>query len=248
MESVRGWAASNGLTYEFVDDRLFGYAPAWYRAKVADNKLLVADLARLELARELLGRYERVIWVDADMLIFDPQPATFRLEDGYAFCREVWLWRKPGGELLVLPDRVNNSICVFERGNRVLDFLIHAAQALVRNSASKVRPVQVSTEFLSGLNAAMGLPLLRHVGMLSPYVIGALVAEDAALLQAYMAKVGEPLFAANLCASFRDPANHGSTLEEHYFERATEKLLATRGAALNRYLTGVATGLPFSTM
>jgi len=42
--------------------------------------------------------------------------------------------------------------------------------------------------------------------------------------------------ASGMCGSFRDAANYGLALSEDYYERAVEKLLATRGAALNRFL------------
>ncbi len=225
MESVRAWAAANDFEYRFIDDRLFDYAPPWYRQKAEHNKLLVTDLARLLAARELLAAgYERTVWMDADLLIFDPRPASFELADGYAFCREVWAWRNADGTPLLLPDRANNSVSIFDRGNVVLDFLIYAAQALMRNSPGQPHPTAVSTQLLSALNERMGLPLLRHFGMLSPFVMRALVEGDEGYLRTYMARVGEPLVAANLCGSFADAANHGTTL------------LETRGAALNRFL------------
>jgi hypothetical protein len=82
----------------------------------------------------------------------------------------------------------------------------------------------------------MGLPLLRHFGMASPFVMRALVEGDESYLRAYMARVGEPLVAANLCGSFADAANHGATLAERVYDETVRLLLDTRGAALNRFL------------
>ena len=174
--------------------------------------------------------------MDADLLVFDPRPASFDLPDGYAFCREVWAWRNPDGTALCPPDRANNSVSVFDRGNPVLDFLIHAAQALVRNSSGRPHPTAVGTQLLSSLNERMGLPLLRHFGMLSPFVMRALAEADEPYLRAYMARVGEPMAAANLCGSFADAANHGTTLHAQVYEGTVRLLLETRGTALNRFL------------
>ncbi|MGE5639729.1 MAG: hypothetical protein ACM30H_06500 [Clostridia bacterium] len=237
MESVRAWAAANDFEYRFIDDRFLDYAPAWYREKAAHNLLLVTDLARLVAARELLAAgYERTVWMDADLLVFDPRPASFQLADGYAFCREVWAWRQSDGAPLLPPDRANNSVSVFDRGNPVLEFLIYAAQALMRNAAGRPHPTAVSTQLLSALNERMGLPLLRHFGMLSPFVMRALLEGDEGYLRTYMARVGEPMVAANLCGSFTDAANHGTTLPESVYDETVRVLLETRGAALNRFL------------
>src|SRR5262245_33138351 len=55
MATVRSWASSQGFDYRFIDDELFEYAPQWYRRKVSDDILLMSDLARLVVARRLLG-------------------------------------------------------------------------------------------------------------------------------------------------------------------------------------------------
>jgi hypothetical protein len=236
LESVRAWAALNDFEYRFVDDRLFDYAPPWYRQKVANHVLLVSDLARLKLARELLASgYRRTIWVDADVLMFDPRPARFQLPSGYAFCREIWGWRGNDGYPLPPEERVNNSIFVFEPGNPMLDFFAHAMESAVANSPGPVSPV-TSTLILTELNRRFGLPQLRHMGTLSPHTLAALATGDEAFLSPYMAKVGEPLVGANLCGSFGDAKIHGSMLEPSIFERAAALLLETRGAALNRFV------------
>jgi hypothetical protein len=236
MESVRAWAALNDFEYRFVDDRLFDYAPPWYRQKVANNVLLVSDLARVKLARELLASgYRRAVWVDADFLMFDPRPAAFKLPHGYAFCREVWAWREPDGRPALPEERVNNSVSVFEAGNPMLEFFAHALESAVANSPGPASPV-TSTALLTELNRRIGLPQLRHMGTLSPYALAALMHGDDAFVSPYMAKVGEPLVGANLCGSFGDAKIHGSMLEPAIFERAAALLLETRGAALNRFL------------
>lgn len=237
MESVRAWAAANGFEYRFYDDGFLARAPSWYREKARNNVLLVSDLARLLVARELLGEgCERTIWMDADLLFFDPRPARFDVADGYAFCREIWSWRKDDGSAWLLPERANNAVSVFDGGNPVLDFLAYAAQAMVRNTPGEVPPTAVSTTLLTGLKESIGLPLLRNIGTLSPYAMVALLKGEAAYLQPFMAAVGEPLLAANLCGSFRDAANHGITLDEPVYEAAVRLLLESKGAALNKFL------------
>jgi len=76
MRSVEEWAKARGFGYERHGDEMLDLAPDWYRDKastVARGICLVADLGRLVLAREYLRRgVGRVIWVDADVVVFDP--------------------------------------------------------------------------------------------------------------------------------------------------------------------------------
>src|SRR4029079_13839139 len=73
LRSVQAWAAAAGYRYEFVDDRLFDYAPAWVRERCGKQLLPITDVARMYLLRERLAHgWDRVIWVDADVLVFAP--------------------------------------------------------------------------------------------------------------------------------------------------------------------------------
>ena len=91
MQPVGERAASQGYCYRFIDDRIYVYVPEWYHRKVSDNILLVSDLARLMIARDLLGEgFSRTIWIDADVVIFEPGLFTIDITEGYAFCRETW--------------------------------------------------------------------------------------------------------------------------------------------------------------
>src|SRR5690606_10192062 len=92
MDSVRHWAAARGYGYEFVGDEIFGKVPPWYLEKVADRRPVATDYARLALLHEALheGRADRVIWLDADVLVFDP---TLELDcrATCAFGQELWV-------------------------------------------------------------------------------------------------------------------------------------------------------------
>ena len=90
MKSVRGWAADRGFDYQFFDDRFFEYAPDWYREKVKHHRLLVGDLARLELGKKFLAEgYDRTIWIDADVIVFDSENFNVDIREDFAFCRNI---------------------------------------------------------------------------------------------------------------------------------------------------------------
>ena len=74
MDGVRHWSAAKSFDYRFIDDQFFDLLPADYRKKAEGRLPVLSDLARLIMARNLiLEGYEKTIWIDADVLIFDPE-------------------------------------------------------------------------------------------------------------------------------------------------------------------------------
>lgn len=73
-------------------------APAWVHERCGAQRLPVTDVARLYLLTEVLMQgYERVIWLDADTIVFDPDSLEIPVGEGYAFCREIVLRRDGRG-------------------------------------------------------------------------------------------------------------------------------------------------------
>ncbi len=255
MATVRAWAALKGFDYHFVDDRMFSYAPDWYREKVRNNVLLVSDLARLEIAKELLAKgYDRTIWVDADIVVFDPERFEIEVNEEFAFTRELWMWRNRFGQTKYSA-RVCNAVTVMVKGNSILDFYIYACKSLVRNPDWKVRfsgdtslrikakhfidryrytyrdgvipPSFVGTIFLSRLLEHVDLPLLKNVGLLNAEITREIVKENQGMLADYTRKWNSPIYAANMCGSMYAGQGDGVLVA------AIDKLIATKGAILN---------------
>jgi hypothetical protein len=234
IESARLWAARSGYAYERLDDAFFAPVPAWYRERVGGEAVRMSDLARLLQARRLLAHHERVVWVDADVMVFDPERFTVEAPQGYAFCREAWLSLSATGDGRVLcSQRVNNAVSVFARGNPFLDFYVHACESIVRRASGPVGKLDVGTQFLTHLHQAMPLPLLGSVALLSPPVLRDLAAGGGPLLHLYRDRFGGPARAINLCASLRGQEVGGVRLDDALFEAAIERLVATNGEALN---------------
>lgn len=224
LTSVRSWAARRGYAYRFFDDAFFEFAPDWYREKCGHDVLLVTDLCRLVAARRLLDEgFERVVWVDADVLVLNPDRFVVGQEDGYTLCHEVWLERDASGQLQV-QERVNNAVCVFARGNTFLDFYVDTAMDLVRHSPALNR-WSVGTVFLSMLAQVMPLRVRRDVAMISPALLMDAATPERALLRSYRDRVGGAN-AANVCGSTRGSAHGGSVLDDAVFERALDGLEA----------------------
>jgi hypothetical protein len=234
MASVRGWCERRGLVYDFMDDAFLELVPEWYARKADHHIYLVADLARLVAAQRHLDRgFRRAVWIDADVLIFDPDRFDLDVRSDHAFCAEVWIMMDGAG-VERAHRRVNNAISVYDRDNPFLPFYLHACQQIVRNLPSPVPPLSVSTRFLTELHPQLGFELVPNAGLLSPHVQAALHAGLDTTLRLLMEQHGGPLYAANLCAHFRDRETGGVCLSDEDFETTVEQLLRSGGESLNR--------------
>jgi hypothetical protein len=253
MDTVRSWARSRGYDYEAATDPLDAWVPAWYadRARsIPRGSCGVADLARLEMARRHLGRgYGHVIWVDADVLVFDPAGMEVPLPEQFAFCKEVWTDRFTARNAIahaaraagLLRDdrtltRVNNSVSVFAAGNHLLDFYADACREIVRQAGDRLSPIDVGTRFLTRLYHAVPFPLVTTVGMLSPVVLRDVSNGGGSALRHYVRAHGHPLAAANLCLSYLGTREQGITMDDGLYERAVRRLMESRGWPLLRPL------------
>jgi len=133
MKSVRDWATAKGFAYRFWDDRFFDFVPRELYPRASVNKCVLTDYARLIAAKQLLSEgWDRAVWMDADLVVFDSENFNLDLTGGYAFCREVWLDRtvlgRPQFRLTV-----NNSVSVFCKNETIIDFYLEAAGAILRS-------------------------------------------------------------------------------------------------------------------
>lgn len=236
LESVRGWAALRGHHYRFFDDGIFDLVPAWYRTAVQGRPLPMSDLARLLAARVLLAEgADRVVWIDADIFVFDPQSLDPATDSGFAVCPEVWItkqWGNPVGER-----RMNNAAMVFDRGNAFLDFYVHATQARVRSRASGLSDWIGGPEFLTPLDAILPLPRVDGVGLFSPLVMHGIANDEAKWVQRYAQDFGRRVSAANLCGSAYGKIVDDVPLTDDLYHAVIDRLAADCGDVVNRHLT-----------
>lgn len=241
MATVRDWAASRGHAYHFIDDAIFALAPDWYREKAQHNVCLVTDLGRLVEMRRLLTLpgVRRTIWIDADVLIFDPDGFDPPDDVPYAFCREIWVRAQHDGAgrtALGAVPLVNNAVCLFQRDNPLIDFYIHAAQEVIR-AVDDPTHHQVGTLFLTQLEALLpNLPLMKDVGLFSPIVTVDAARGGQTAARFFMRHLGQPIHAANLCRSLVGKPTDGVIMTEADCAALTERLLADGGACFNDLL------------
>ncbi|MCP5432225.1 MAG: hypothetical protein H6923_03035 [Alphaproteobacteria bacterium] len=236
MESVRQWAEQRGFAYRFLGDEFFDCLPGWFRERIGGDVLPMSDLARLEWALRLLeGEADRVVWVDADVLVFDPDRLVVDEAEDAILCSEIWVHLAKDGKLVGRP-RVNNCVCAFRRGSSFLAFYRDACLKRARTARPSDRWV-LGPSLLSDLHRVVPLAQLANVGMVSPLMLRDLQTEGSNRLRgAYMSFFTVPFAAANLCGSRRDTPFGGFMLDDRAYALAVERLLATRGDVLNRHI------------
>ena len=240
VESVAAWARGRGWEYRYVDDRLLEITPAWFRERCGAQKLPVTDLGRLLLMREALAEPDcgRAVWLDSDVLVFDPENLRPDAVGDYAFCREFWLWRDPGTGLRAVW-AINNAVLSMSRGAPMLEFYIRACEDIVRATpANTLEHNAIATKFPTALGNAMPLSVVPRAGLFCPALVADLAGGGEEFARAYAQHLKEPVACANLCGSLVGRTIWGVTLTEGQLEAVVETLIATRGAAVNRWCGG----------
>ncbi|MCW9045770.1 MAG: hypothetical protein OQK35_05505 [Alphaproteobacteria bacterium] len=227
MSSVQAWASLRGWNYQLVGDEIFDLTPDWYREKTAGRLPIQTDLGRLILARSLLAEgYERVVWLDADALVFNPNELTIDITDEFAFGREVWVQYDKKGQLKAYKN-AHNALCVFTQGNSFLDFYIYTAQAIIKKHQGGLAPQIVGPKLLTSLHNTIGFPLIDDVGMLSPLVMKDVVNGGGAALDLLKQNTPTPMKAANLSSSLDGQETDLVEVNEALFEQVCQRLTKT---------------------
>jgi hypothetical protein len=203
LASVRDWCAQHRYGYRFLGDELFERVPGALLRKTRAQPVIATDLARLRVLQEALAEhYRAVIWLDADVLVFDP--AAFRPPDtAYAVGREVWVQPDGQGRLKVYR-KVHNAFLLFRRGNPFLDFYADTAERLLALNRGTMPPQYLGPKLLTALHNVAQLPVLESAGMLSPAVCRDILDGGGAALDLFRAHSMQPPAAANLCVSSCD--------------------------------------------
>lgn len=217
LESVRNWAAARGYDYRFEDDTIFERLDQDLRKKTRDQLVVASDLARLAALQSALGEgYECAVWMDADMLVFEPDRLHLAPED-YALGREVWVQHSAQGRVCSYV-KVHNAFLQFRAGNPFLAFYRHAAERILRaHVPGRMVPQIVGPKLLTALHNLIGCPVVEEAAMLSPAVAEDLLAGSGAALSEFCARSRHSAAAVNLCGSlvYRDlPATRFAELTE----------------------------------
>lgn len=183
-----------------MGDELFDCLSGELINKVAHQKVIATDLARLQVLQSaLLEGYQRVVWLDADFLIFDPVCFTLP-ELPYAVGREVWVQENDEGKLQVFK-KVHNAFLMFHRDNTFLSFYHDTAMRLVSSNTGCMPPQFAGPKLLTALHNVAQLPVMESAAMLSPLVINDWLGGEGAALSLFQKHSPAPPKGANLCIS-----------------------------------------------
>ena len=203
--TVKDWSNYNNYTYQYVNDRIFEYIPDWYLRKTLNHKQISTDLGRLCLMQEALSNgFERVIWLDSDVLIFSPKTFQVTVTRGFEFGREIWVQASRKGTLEVFYN-VHNAYCLFCADNKFLDFYQYACERVISQMESKANkgmsPQIVGPKLLTSLNNILKFKLSDDIIMLSPEVLNDLYNGGGDAIDLLKANLKAPPSGANLSAS-----------------------------------------------
>lgn len=235
LETVRGWAALQGFDYRFETDALLAEVPESYRQRVSGLVLPMTVFGRLLLVKRVLeSGYDRAVWCDADVVIFDPADLKLHGTRDYALTREIWTETDRSGAVRHVVN-VTGCFMVFERENSFLAFALHAlAQRAERTPITE--PRANLTQMLSELDEVAPLHTVREIGMMSPLLMGEIVRGTERHLAGYMEAVGVELCGINLSTAFHNLVHEGVHMTDEVYEHVIERSLTTGGEVFNRHL------------
>jgi hypothetical protein len=143
--------------------------------------------------------YERAVWVDADVLVFDPSVLSVDASGGgFAACREVWVTGGPGGSRRALELVCNAVVAVSRDGRGELDRVLAETERRFRPGGLHERALGPD------LFTALAVPVLDGWGLVSPVVVRELAAGSRGPALDVHAAAQPVLGAVNLCASMAD--------------------------------------------
>lgn len=242
MRSVRAWAESRGHDYRFQGDTFLDYAPGWARWRLRTQMPAVTDLARLAWMRATLAEgFDRVIWADADLLVFDPERFTLPEGAGHACARELHLYLHEDGSTEPRPG-INNAVMMVEAGDPFVERYLAAALA----EAGRADPVTMphtllGPVLLARLASEQAIPLIEGVGVFGPGLMDGIAKGGNGLTREYLRHVPVPPAAANLGQTLR--AITLETLHSDFdalYDRAIERLIETGGRVMGESTSQVA--------
>lgn len=239
--TVKQWSEAKGFAYKFLREGFFSRSPDWFRERCGAQTGPVTDLSRVLLMQDLFDEgYETVIWIDADVLIFDAPTFKIEITKGFLAIYEVTLHVRTNGEVNVTGPTVNGAVLGAVRDHPVLNFYRHAIEETVRNFPHHEIPRTVAgPTLLTRIAQIVPLECITTVGLFTPAMLQEIAQGGDRLCRIFSERFGYAVAAANLCHFFRGeivPAQRQAL--DQLTLLAIERLLETRGAYINRFLSG----------
>lgn len=219
MATVRAWTESKGYQYRVLGDELFRGIPEAVARKV-QSKLPLTDIGRLLWLRRFLAdrNHDCVIWIDSDVLVFDPGNFKIDVSRTELVCREISVLTKDGGT--VVERSYNPTVLSFRNGSALLPRWIAACEGVAQRL-----PILPNEAFgrplLEALSKVHELRCIEGVAHNTLDITSDIIKGQRQNIRRLVQKTKEPFAAANLSAHF--------PLGEDVFNQTVERLL-TDGA------------------
>ncbi len=213
MLSVKDWTRYYGYEYEFIGDNFFNFTPTW--CKVSD-KWVITDICRLVWLKQETRNYDRVIWVDADFIIFNKDNMQLGIED-HGFSYE--------------PLGINNAFMYFNKGSIILDHYYELSKKVVLNE--EICRTSIGPDLLRKI---ANLNVLKFCGLLYRPITTELLHGYGKELDKFIAKLPMPIAGVNMCNFVRDLSPHSNDVlfTDNEFLKVVDLLLLTEGLRFNK--------------
>ncbi len=226
--SVRAWAARSGYDYRLLGDELFKGIPVALSLK-AQSRLPLTDLGRLLWAERLLGQWDCVIWIDADVLVFDAPRFRIDTTAPYLVCREVLVKQEDEAAPVALI-AYSPTVLMFHRDEAFLARWIARIGELAARRPG-LHDAEFGRELLRGMARRKGLPAIANVGHFNAKILKEIHGNAGPAVEAMMKASGVPYTAGNLCGHY--------SLPDAVYQRIIDRLLATSGRVVNDHLARI---------
>lgn len=237
LTSVKDWAESENWEYDFLGDEFLEMAPVWARQRCAQNIYALTDVCRLVwLRRKLDDGYERVIWADADLLVFDPSRLKLRTDLEAAVAHEIFVHATHESKIECVEGK-NNSLMAFSAsGNFLDDYLGESLKRLEAIRDTAVPRTAIGPDLVRELCASHPHDTLLEIALFTPAQMQEIANGGGPLIKAGLRQGAKRPAAANLCHFVRDslPTAAREILDAVY-GRALDRLVDSQGAILADY-------------
>ena len=225
---VREWTAQSGFDYRLLGDELFKGIPIALSLK-AQSRLPLTDLGRLLWAERLLRQWDCVIWIDADVLIFDAPRLRIDTTAPYLVCREVLVKQEEGAAPAALI-AYSPTVLMFRRDEPFLARWIARVKKLAAQRPG-FHDAEFGRELLREMARREELPAIANVGHFNAKILKEIHGSAGPAIEAMMKASGAPFAAGNLCGHY--------SLPDAVYQRIIDRLLATSGGVVNDHLANI---------
>lgn len=223
IRSVEQWAASNSVDYKFYDDQLFDFVPDRLRRKFRNQILPITDIARVLVVRQLQNQYRTVMWIDSDVIVFDPNNFTIPTNRGLYVCDDC--------QIDTEGHNLHNSVIVACDCVDAIETFIELSLDQLKVAKSTDR-FALGHPFLRKVKQTVNLQTITNVATLTNRLIKEIASESNSTIEQYGSKLKYRVAAANMCGSLRTL----SGMCPDMYLKTIDILCETKGHIINKYI------------